>query len=74
MRAAPGEGLLRYVEADKAALFAGLPLRSVPISSPAEAVADWRTQRRGLDLAPWLLIAALLAWLVEGLIAARGQR
>jgi hypothetical protein len=74
VRAAPGEGLTRYAEGSGAALLAGLGARDVAISTPADAVADWQQQRRGLDLTPWLLLLALLAWLVEGAIASRGQR
>ena len=74
VRAAPGEGVARYADGGRAALLAGLGARDVAISSPADAVADWRQQRRGLDLASWLLLLALLAWLGEGVLAARGQR
>ncbi len=74
VRAAPGEGLARYADAGNAAVLAGLGARNAPVSTPAEAVADWKASRRGLDLAPWLLLAALLCWLAEGVIAARGQR
>ena len=59
---------------ERAAVLSGLGARSVVIADPAAAVADWRGQRRGLDLMPWLLIAALLCWLGEGLLAARGPR
>ncbi len=74
VRAAPGEGLLRYADGDRARLLAGLGARNVAIASPAEAVADWQQQRRGLDLTAWLLFTALLIWLAEGLVASGGRR
>lgn len=74
VRAAADEAGARSVDADRAAVLAGLALRSVPVAEPAQAVADWREQRRGLDLMPWLLLAALACWLAEGLLAARGPR
>jgi hypothetical protein len=74
VRAAADEAVMRFAEPERAAVLAGLGARSVAITDPAAAVADWRGQRRGLDLMPWLLIAALLCWLGEGLLAARGPR
>jgi hypothetical protein len=74
VRAAPDEGLPRYVTAEHSATLAGLAARSVPLHDASEAVADWKAQRRGLDLLPWLLLAALACWLVEGWLASGGGR
>jgi hypothetical protein len=74
VRAAADEAVTRYVDVGHAAVLAGLGARSVAIDDPAAAVADWQAQRRGLDLMPWLLLAAVLCWLGEGLLAARGPR
>lgn len=69
VRAAPDEGIQRYAEGARAQLLAGLDARVVAVRDAADAAADWRTARRGVDLAAWLVALALLCWLAEGWLA-----
>jgi hypothetical protein len=69
VRADPGEGRLQVLTGPLVPACAGIPASVATCTGPQALVAAWRSGRSGQDLAPWLVVLAVIAVLLEGLIA-----
>jgi hypothetical protein len=60
------EGVRRFADGNRVPVLGSLSHRVAEFADERAVVEDWRRSRRGVDLYPWFVVLAILAFIAEG--------